>query len=117
MLLSQDLLREVVARAIRVSSNGAEVRFDPELRAPAKIIGEFDDIRIAVLWVSGLAEALSAETSRGNGEDFSADIDKAAQQDLLALKFWTVTKHRVEKRSRKLAAHSRGEPQMAAKTT
>src|SRR5882672_4332474 len=117
MLLCQDLLRETVAGAIRVLLDATEVCFDPELCARAKIIGELEHICLGVSFVSGLAEAFGAEASRGDGEDFSADINEATQQDLLALQLRPVTEHGVKKRTRKFAAHSRGEPQVAAQTT
>src|SRR5258708_499392 len=117
MLFLQDVLRQTVARAICILTYTTEVCFDPELCARAKIIGELEHICLAGLWVSGLLEAISAEAGCGDGEDFSADINEAAQQDLLALKLRPVTKHGVEKSPRKLAAHSRRKPQVATQTT
>src|SRR5580658_9025013 len=104
----QHLLREAVAGLIRVVPDAAKFFLDAQAGGAAKIIRQLEQFLFVRAVCFGLQESFGAQTGRGDGEQFGADLHEAAEEQLLSLQFRAVAEHGVEERPRQSPAGSRG---------
>jgi hypothetical protein len=107
------LLCEFVACAIRIPPHRTKCFLDAQLRCAAKIIRQLQQLRPFLLCGFRDEEPLDAQAGCGHSEQFSADIHKPPEQQLLPLEFWTVAQHGVEECARQPAARARRIMQVA----
>src|SRR5690349_18838876 len=112
MTCRQHLLSEPVPGAIRVSPNCAKRFLDAQSRRSAKIVGQVKQLRPVGIRGAGLHQSFRMQASRSDCEQFGADVDEPAEQQLLALELWAMTKHGVEQRSRQSPARPRDVTEM-----
>src|SRR5438876_10328560 len=104
----QDLLGETVAAAVGVVAKTVEGPLDSQPGGAAEIIHQVEQFGVAGCRCRvERQETLGPRAGGGDGIEFSANLDEAAQQDLLTFKLRSETEHGVEQTAGQSAAGSR----------
>src|SRR5258706_5557271 len=110
----EDLLGDAVAFAVGVVAQAVETLFDAQTGGGTEVIDQFKEGVVFFKTAFG-QHAVSARAGRADGEEFGADIDKAAKEDLFAFEFGTEFGHSMEKAARQFTAGFRGVAEGAPK--
>src|SRR5882724_1317668 len=104
-----------VAVVVVVGPQIVEQPVDPPAGLRAEEIGQFEGrLRLAGILVG---QRPGVHAGGGDGEQFAADVDDAAEEGLLLLQRALPARHRVEGRPGQLAARPLGEAQVAGQRT
>src|SRR6266480_4444176 len=97
MFAVQHRLRQPIALAVRVMTEGMEVSFDAKAGGSTEIIYQREQFtRVPPARDQGIGPGAGS----GDGEYLRADVNEAAEQHLLAFELRAINQHGVEKLSR-----------------
>src|SRR5439155_12111748 len=100
----EQILRELIAALVDVSTRADEVIVDPGARRSAKIIRQREDFFFRPALVE---QPLRIRTSCANREKFRGDADETREQQLFAIQFGPEPRHGVKQSARQFFACSR----------